>query len=59
MTLAPELDLVKKITKSNYKKNVEAYIQETKKRSQRERISETKKYNWCIYWKLCFTSFYR
>ena len=42
MTLAPELDLVKKITKSNYKKNVEAYIQETKKRSQRERISETK-----------------
>ena len=42
MTLAPELDLVKKITKSNHKKNVEAYIEETKKRSQRERISETK-----------------
>ena len=31
MTLAPELDLVKKNNKIKYKKNVEAYIQETKK----------------------------
>ncbi|MCM4156330.1 class I tRNA ligase family protein [Gramella sp. AN32] len=42
MTLAPELDLVKKITTEEQKEAVEAYIQATAKRSERERMADVK-----------------
>ncbi|MEO8773032.1 MAG: DUF559 domain-containing protein [Gelidibacter sp.] len=43
MTLAPEHDLVSKITTSEQKSEVEAYIQATAKRSERDRMSDVKK----------------
>ena len=43
MTLAPEHDLVSKITTSEQKQEVEAYIQATAKRSERDRMSDVKK----------------
>lgn len=42
MTLAPEQDLVRKITTSEYKEAVENYIYETSKRSEVERMSDVK-----------------
>ena len=42
MTLAPELDLVQKITHPDQKNAVNEYISETQQRSQRERISDVK-----------------
>jgi leucyl-tRNA synthetase len=42
MTLAPEHDLVKQITTEEQKKAVEHYIEETKKRSERERLADVK-----------------
>lgn len=42
MVLAPESELVQKITTSEYKKDIENYIRETKKRSERERIADAK-----------------
>ncbi len=42
ITLAPEHDLVLKITPNENKKQVEKYIEETKKRSERERMSDVK-----------------
>ena len=42
MTLAPELDLVQEITQPEQRKAVEAYIQETQKRTQRERMADIK-----------------
>ena len=42
MTLAPELDLVQEITQPEQRKAVEAYIQETQKRTQRERMADVK-----------------
>lgn len=43
MVLAPEHELVNEITTPEYKKEVEKYIEETKKRTERERLAETKK----------------
>ncbi|MGC1633356.1 MAG: class I tRNA ligase family protein, partial [Gelidibacter sp.] len=43
MTLAPEHELVSQITTSEQKSEVEAYIQATAKRSERERMSDVKK----------------
>ncbi len=42
MTLAPEHDLVQKITTSDQKDQVEAYIEATAKRSERERMADVK-----------------
>ena len=42
MTLAPEHELVPKITAPEQKKAVEAYIAETAKRSERERMADVK-----------------
>ncbi|GAA4294468.1 leucine--tRNA ligase [Aestuariibaculum suncheonense] len=42
MTLAPEHDLVSKITTSEQKAEVEAYIEATAKRSERERMADVK-----------------
>ncbi len=43
MVLAPESELVWQITTPEYKSDVEAYIEETKKRTERERQAEVKK----------------
>mgnify|MGYP001222194481 FL=1 len=42
MTLAPELDLVKEITTPEQKAEVDAYIEATAKRSERERMADVK-----------------
>ncbi|APU67855.1 leucine--tRNA ligase [Christiangramia flava] len=42
MTLAPEHDLVKKITSEEQKAEVEAYIEATAKRSERDRMADVK-----------------
>ncbi len=42
MTLAPEHDLVAKITTAEQKSQVEAYIEATAKRSERERMADVK-----------------
>ena len=42
MTLAPELDLVKEITTPEQKAEVDAYIEATSKRSERERMADVK-----------------
>lgn len=42
MTLAPELELVQEITHQDHKEAVDAYIEETQKRTQRERMSDVK-----------------
>ncbi|GIQ60269.1 leucine--tRNA ligase [Flavobacterium collinsii] len=42
MTLAPEHDLVAKITSPEQKEAVEAYIEKTAKRSERERMADVK-----------------
>ena len=43
MVLAPESELVQQLTTSSQKAAVENYIQETKKRTERERVSDVKK----------------
>ncbi|PKP51014.1 MAG: leucine--tRNA ligase [Bacteroidetes bacterium HGW-Bacteroidetes-1] len=43
MVLAPEHDLVEKITSSNHREEVAHYVQRTKNRSERERMAEVKK----------------
>lgn len=43
MVLAPESELVEKVTSSEYKVDIEKYIQKTKKRSERERLTDVKK----------------
>ena len=43
LTLAPELDIVKKITSKDNKKDVLKYIELTSKKSQLDRMSEVKK----------------
>lgn len=43
MVLAPESELVWQVTTPDHKANVEAYIEETKKRTERERQSEVKR----------------
>ena len=42
MTLAPEHELVKKITTAAQEKDAEAYVQYTSKRSERDRLSDVK-----------------
>ena len=42
MTLAPEHDLVKEITTTEHREEVEAYIQASAKRSERERMADVK-----------------
>jgi leucyl-tRNA synthetase len=42
ITLAPELELVQEITHSDHKEAVDAYIEETQKRTQRERMADVK-----------------
>jgi leucyl-tRNA synthetase len=42
MTLAPEHELVSKITTSEQKEEIEAYIQKSAKRSERERMADVK-----------------
>ncbi|MGE0088421.1 MAG: leucine--tRNA ligase [Bacteroidales bacterium] len=42
MVIAPEHDLVEKITTPEYKDKVENYLNETKKRSERERMADAK-----------------
>ncbi|WP_109302308.1 leucine--tRNA ligase [Aquimarina sp. AU474] len=42
MTLAPEHDLVQKITTAAQKEEVEAYVEATAKRSERERMADVK-----------------
>ncbi|MBI5217401.1 MAG: leucine--tRNA ligase [Bacteroidia bacterium] len=45
MVLAPEHEYVDEITTSEYKKDVNTYREETKKRTERERMAEVKKIN--------------
>ncbi len=42
MTLAPELDLVKKITTQECKDAVDAYVEQASKRSERDRMADVK-----------------
>ena len=42
MTLAPELDLVQKITTPDQKASVDAYIESTAQRSERDRMADVK-----------------
>ncbi|MCG8411717.1 MAG: leucine--tRNA ligase [Bacteroidales bacterium] len=42
MVLAPESELVDQLTTEEYKKDVDAYIATTKKRSERERLADVK-----------------
>ena len=42
MVLAPEHELVDKITTEKYRQQVEDYLKETKKRTERERMADTK-----------------
>ena len=42
MTLAPELDLVQEITHPDHKEAVDAYVEKTQKRTQRERMADVK-----------------
>ena len=42
MVLAPESELVEKLTSADRKEAVDAYIKEVKKKTERERIAETK-----------------
>ena len=42
MVLAPESDLVAELTSADRKEAVEAYVKEVRKKTERERISETK-----------------
>lgn len=42
MVLAPESDLVEKLTTAECKANVEAYLEATKKRTERERLADVK-----------------
>ncbi len=42
MVLAPEHELVEKITTPQYKNQVRSYLEETKKRTERERMADTK-----------------
>ena len=43
MVLAPEHELVAEITTEDYRDGVEAYVEETSKRSERDRMSDVKK----------------
>lgn len=43
MVLAPEHELVEQLTTPEYKEAVESYLAETKKRSERERMADTKR----------------
>ncbi len=43
MVIAPEHEWVKELTRSDAQSEVEAYLEATKKRSERERIAETKR----------------
>lgn len=43
MVLAPEHDLVSQITTDSQRREVEDYVEQTKKRSERERIADTKR----------------
>ncbi len=43
LVLAPESDWVEKLTSERQKDEVEAYLQQVKKKTERERISETRK----------------
>ena len=45
MTLAPELALVQKITTPEQKVEVEAYIEKTRQRSERDRMADVKNYS--------------
>jgi len=42
MVLAPESDMVEKLTTSEFKEEVQSYIDKTKKRSERERMADAK-----------------
>ena len=42
MVLAPEHELVKKITNDQHRNDVEAYVEKTSKRSERDRMSDVK-----------------
>ncbi|WP_264525488.1 hypothetical protein [Flavobacterium sp. N502536] len=59
MTLAPEHDLVAKITSPEQKEAVEAYIEKTAKRSERERMADVKNNIGRIYRCLYRTSVYK
>lgn len=48
LVLAPEHELVAKITTTDQKENIEAYITKTSKRSERERMAETKNVSGCF-----------
>ena len=43
MVLAPEHELVGRLTTPEYKEAVDKYLEETKKRSERERMADTKR----------------
>ena len=48
MVVAPEHELVSSLTTSENNEEVEAYLQATKKRSERERMTETKRVSGCF-----------
>jgi leucyl-tRNA synthetase len=53
MVLAPELDLVKKITTPAQQKEVDEYLKYVESRSEIDRMAEVKKNNRCFYGCLC------
>ena len=58
MTLAPEHELVAQITTPEQKAAVEAYVEATAKRSERERMADVKTISGVFTGALCRTSFY-
>lgn len=48
MVLAPEHELVEKLTTTEQKQAIQEYLIETKKRSERERIAQTKRVSGCF-----------
>ncbi|GIV44803.1 MAG: hypothetical protein KatS3mg035_1926 [Bacteroidia bacterium] len=59
LTLAPEHELVEKITTSEQKAKVEAYINYAKKPQRTRTTGRCKKSYRRVYWSLCHPSFYR
>ncbi len=59
VVLAPENDLVDKLTTAENKAAVEAYKDQAKNQSDIERQSITREKNWCILRFLCYKSYKR
>jgi len=59
VTLAPEHDLVQKLTTSERRKEVEEYVLKAKKQKRTRTSGGCHDYKWCFYRFVCSTSIYR